>query len=163
MELPWFVLVAGVAFLGSLAPIFSVELYLVGMAVTRPELPWWGLALSIASGQLAGKLVHYAAARGAVALPWLRDPRSALGTRLTGLVRRLEILSAQRPWTCAAVVLGSSTVGLPPFTLLVPAAGAIRLPLRVLLPPAVLGRVLRFGVIAATPGVFHDLYLGVVP
>ncbi|WP_026065700.1 hypothetical protein [Actinoalloteichus spitiensis] len=159
MELPWFVWVAGVSFLGSLAPIFSVELYLVGMAFTRPELPWWGLALSIACGQLAGKLVHYAAARGVVALPWLRNPRSALGARITGLVRQLEALSAQRPWTCAAVVLGSATVGLPPFTVLVPAAGAIRLPLRVLLPPAVLGRTLRFAVIAVAPGIFRDLYL----
>ena len=59
----------GISVAGALLPLISVELFVLGMAMSGPELPWWLLALVIAAGQLGGKLLYYYAARGAIRVP----------------------------------------------------------------------------------------------
>lgn len=59
----------GISVAGALLPLISVELFVLGMALSGPELPWWLLALVIAAGQLGGKLLYYYAARGAIRVP----------------------------------------------------------------------------------------------
>ncbi len=56
----------GVSMAGALMPLISVELFVVGLALSGPDLPWWVLALVIAVGQAAGKLLYYYAAQGIV-------------------------------------------------------------------------------------------------
>ncbi|MFD0490634.1 hypothetical protein ACFQ0O_30360 [Saccharopolyspora spinosporotrichia] len=54
----------GVAVASALMPLISVELFVIGLVLKGPEVPWWALALVIAVGQIAGKMLYFYAARG---------------------------------------------------------------------------------------------------
>jgi hypothetical protein len=98
-------------------------------------VPWWLAGLVAAVGQLMGKVVHV-------------------------VHRRLEatiVRGRRRPRTAAGVVLLSSTVGLPPFTALVPAVALRGLDLRRLVPVAAVGRIARFLLLAGVPELIDRL------
>lgn len=135
-----------------IAPVFSSEIYLVGVMVSHPELPWW-LAGSVAAvGQLLGKSVHYLAARGVVELPRVLPRSGRVTGRWSRWSQRFQGACVQRPVRSAGVVLLSAVFGLPPFALVVVTSGLARLPLMVVVPPGVAGRVFRYCLLAALPG-----------
>lgn len=124
----------------AVVPVVGLEALLVGVVVLQPAVPWWLAGLAAAAGQLVGKAAHVLLARRVVAVP-------AVGSRLAGAVERCRA----HPRTAVGTVALSATVGLPPFTALVPAVAASGLDLRRLVPVAVLGRTARFLVLAAVP------------
>lgn len=56
----------GVAVTSALIPPVNLELYVIGLVLKAPQLPWWLLAVVVAVGQLSGRLVHFQIGRGAV-------------------------------------------------------------------------------------------------
>ena len=62
--LAWLGLTLGVAFGSALLPLVSVEIFLIGLAVQQPHIPWLLLGAAVAIGQVAGKLLYYYAAQG---------------------------------------------------------------------------------------------------
>lgn len=54
----------GVAVTSALLPPVNLELYLIGLVLKAPQLPWWLLAVVVAVGQLSGKLVYFQIGRG---------------------------------------------------------------------------------------------------
>ncbi|WP_258175244.1 VTT domain-containing protein [Actinopolyspora mortivallis] len=142
----------------AVVPVFSSEMYLVGVALAQPELSWWVLGPAAAVGQLVGKTVHYLAARGVLRLPrLLRRYRN----RPDGeTLRRLQAACTRHRLSGATTVFASGLVGLPPFTLVAPAAGLLKAPLTVWAPAATAGRLIRFCLLAALPGLLH---LGTLP
>ncbi|MGO1050543.1 hypothetical protein [Crossiella sp. CA198] len=139
----------GVAVGSGILPIFSVELYLVGLSAVRPDLHWFAAGLVTGAGHVLGKMVHYYAARGVLNLPWITRRINASNGRFATWFRHFQDTCAHRPWWSFFVVLLSASVGIPPYTILVVVAGAGRLPLKVLLPAALIGRVARFCVLAS--------------
>ena len=140
-------LLFGVAVGTAIMPIAGVEALLVGfMLVPGQSVPWWVAGLVAAAGQLCGKVVHLRLATRVAVIP-------AVHRRLAGTVERCR----RCPRTAAGVVLMSSTIGLPPFTALVPAVAASGLDLRPLIPVAVVGRTLRFLVLAGSPALVQWL------
>ncbi|SFE26568.1 membrane protein YqaA, SNARE-associated domain [Actinopolyspora alba] len=137
----------------AVVPVFSAEVYLVSVVLTQHGPPWWVLGPVAAVGQLLGKAVHYLAARGAVRLPRLlnRDGRRK-GWRWP---HRLGELCRRHPVGGASTVLLSGLVGVPPFAAVVLAAGMLRVPWPVWLPSAATGRVARFCLLAALPGLLR--------
>ncbi|WP_245556190.1 VTT domain-containing protein [Actinopolyspora mortivallis] len=142
----------------AVVPVFSSEVYLVSVALTQPELSWWVLGPAAAVGQLVGKTVHYLAARGALRIPRLlrRGQHRPDGATL----RRLRAACTRHRLSGATTVFASGLVGLPPFTLVAPAAGLLKAPLAVWVPAATVGRLIRFCLLAALPGLLH---LGILP
>lgn len=146
----WLLSVFAVSAGTGVVPVFSSELYLVGVMAAHPELPWW-LAGSVAAvGQLLGKSVHYLAARGVVAVPrWVDGVRWGRWSDWSG---RFQRWCRRRPLWSAGVVLVSAVVGVPPFAVVVVAGGAARLSPAVIVPSGVVGRVSRYCLVAALPG-----------
>jgi membrane protein YqaA with SNARE-associated domain len=129
-------------FLGTaVLPVVGAEAFLVAfMALHHAAVPWWVAGPVAAAGQLTGKAVHVLLAGRAAALPRVRR-------RIAGLTARCRA----RPRSATGVVLLSATVGVPPFTAVVPAVAAAGLDLRRLVPVAALGRTARFTALAAVP------------
>ncbi|MBP2475952.1 membrane protein YqaA with SNARE-associated domain [Crossiella equi] len=150
----------GVAVGSGVLPVFSVELYLVGLAAARPDLPWFWAGLVTGIGHVLGKLVHYYAARGVLDLPWVTRRLTSSTGRFARWFRHFQDTCAHRPWWSFSLVLLSASVGIPPYTVLVVVAGAGRLPLPVLLPAALLGRVARFCVLASGGTLLGTTLLG---
>lgn len=143
-------------------PLASAEAFLLGFVLLHPDpLPWWAAAIAIATGQLCGKLTHVVAARRAVASTTARRVGGGrLGTALAdplGPLSRSLGRCARNRGAVGGVVLLSSTIGLPPFTALVPAVAVAPVDLRVVVPVAVAGRLARFLLLAAVPGALGPL------
>lgn len=160
----------GVSVAGALLPLISVELFVVGMALSGPELPWWLLALVIATGQLGGKLLYYYAARGTFRVPQpllrlsralrergiLRPPdfratRVRTSGRWRRLLRRFRVLCRRRPFWAGLFLLISAVLSLPPFAATSAVAGWARVSLSTFVVTAFLGRYVRFASLAVAP------------
>ena len=132
----------------AVVPVAGIEAFLVGYLLLHPgEVPWWLAGLVAGVGQLLGKVVHLQLASRVAVVP-------AVHRRLAPTIERC----GRRPRTAAGVVLLSATVGLPPFTALVPAVAVSGLDLRRLVPVAAAGRIARFLVLAGAPELIHRLW-----
>ncbi len=126
-----------VAALSSVFPLASIEVFLVGLAITRP--PTVASALVIiacaALGQVVGKLPIYAASRRVTSLT-----RSRVAQRMLGWFTGRHTYP---------VLLASTVFGLPPFSLMATAAGLLEIPLRRFCLIVGLGRAVRFALLIA--------------
>lgn len=156
----WIASVFGVSLGSGILPVASAELYLVGVMLARPELQWWVLGPAAALGQLLGKVVQYLLARGALQLPrLLRRPVSPENTWVRRAIRFRDGC-ADRPVRSSGTVLVSGVCGIPPFAAVVLAAGVFRLPLPIVVPAGVFGRLVRFCLLAALPGLLQSWWWG---
>jgi membrane protein YqaA with SNARE-associated domain len=130
-----------VAAVSSVVPLVAIEVFLVGVALAlAPAVaPLPALVLLAAAGQLAGKLPIYYATRGAAGLS---GPHRA----------RLERVRAwiDRGRSKTLVLAASAVLGLPPFSIVATAAGALAVPVRTFCAIVFAGRALRFSVLVAT-------------
>lgn len=156
----WLGLTFGYSLLSALIPVFNAELYLIGLAAKQPQLPWWLLGITAATGQMVGKLVFYYAGRGSIALP-ARLRRKSDKERTGRFARwfaRFRDTARERPAWAFAVLLVSAAVGLPPYAASAVLAGVARVNLSVFLVSGLLGRAVRFGAIAASPGLLDSWF-----
>jgi membrane protein YqaA with SNARE-associated domain len=153
--LTWLAVSLGVAFGSALLPLVSVELYVIGLATTgKSGLPWPLLAATVALGQVAGKSLYYFAARGSLRLPALtgRGERFSLRTkRIRAWFEWLTERCRRHPGWLAGTFGVSSVLGLPPFMATTIMAGLSRMSPAVFFTAGLLGRFIRFGVLAAAP------------
>ncbi|WP_344678792.1 VTT domain-containing protein [Saccharopolyspora taberi] len=144
----------GVAVVSALMPLISVELFVIGLVLKSPDLPWWALALVIATGQIIGKMLYFYAARGVIRLPAFlrrRTERKSKG-RWAAWIERFRATCRKRPLWTGGVLLVSATASLPPFAAIVFVAGWAKVPLSTFLVTGFIGRFLRFGLLAIAPG-----------
>jgi len=121
-----------IAVVGSVIPIVSIELFLIGVAVTMGPAHAAPLIAIAAIGQTAGKLPVYYASRGVAHLG-------------RGRLERVRAWAAR--WRPDLLLATSSTLGLPPFSLLATAAGVLAIPVRRFCVVVALGRAARFAAI----------------
>ena len=143
----------GVSLASALVPLISVEVFVVGVVLHGPGLPWWLLAVVVAVGQLGGKLLHYYAARGVVRLPrFLRHRKAdAPKGRWRAWLDRFRDNCQERPVWAGGVLLFSALTSLPPFFATAVVAGWARIPLPKFLVAVFVGRFVRFAVLAIAP------------
>jgi membrane protein YqaA with SNARE-associated domain len=163
--LVWLLVTMGVAFGSALLPLISIEMFVIGLCVQRPEIPWVAIGAVVAIGQLAGKLPYYYAARGDLRLPDFlhRTPKpvdpdkppgrwARIKARWQPALDRLRDRCHHHPrWMMGATAV-SSVVGVPPFMATTVLAGLTGVTLRWFLVLTVPGRFVRFCVLAASPG-----------
>ncbi len=167
----WLGLALGVAFGSALLPLISIEIFLIGLAMQQPHIPWLCLGATVAVGQVAGKLLYYYAAKGSLRLPAfmhrskekVETPRRAAWRRRTKRLRMwVEFLREKchrhPKWMVGTYGL-SSVVGLPPFMATSVLAGMVRMSLSAFLGAGLIGRFIRFSVVAASPAVFANWIL----
>jgi membrane protein YqaA with SNARE-associated domain len=125
--------------ISSIVPIISIEVFLVGVTLARGPGDAIPLIFLATLGQVAGKLPVFFGSRAVADLPgrhqkWLARIR-AWNARLGG---RSYLLLAT-----------SAVVGLPPFSVISTAAGALAIPLRAFCIVIAAGRTLRFALLIA--------------
>ncbi|GAA0519651.1 VTT domain-containing protein [Saccharopolyspora thermophila] len=145
----------GVSVASALLPLISVELFAVGLVLKEPEIPWWLLAVVIATGQIGGKLLHYYAARGVIRLPRLfrRKSEAEREGRWRGWLETFRVSCRKRPVWTGAVLLVSAVASLPPFAAVAVVAGWAKVPLATFVITGFVGRFVRFGALAIAPGI----------
>ncbi|MFL6141340.1 MAG: hypothetical protein ACJ72N_05655 [Labedaea sp.] len=160
--LMWLGVSIAVGFGSALLPVLSVELFLVGLVTHQPGIPCLALGAAIAVGQVAGKLIYYYAARGSWQLPAflrrrprqpsLRAERFAMRTkRIRAWFGRLTERCHRHPHWMVGTYGVSSLVGVPPFMATSIMAGLVRMNLTAFISAGLLGRFVRFSLLAAAP------------
>lgn len=139
----------GVAVASAVIPVINIEIYLLGAAALAPPAMAVPLVLAATIGQMAGKVVMYFAAMGAVKLP---------GKRLQAALEGMNATLRNRPRSGGALVFASAASGFPPFFMVTVAAGAARMNLAAFVVLGFLGRFIRFAVIVALPHLVRDLF-----
>ena len=163
--LMWLAVCMGVAFGSALLPLISIEIFLIGLVSQEPGIPWLALGAVIAIGQVAGKLIYYWAAKGDLRLPALlrrgkkpltpRRHRMAMRTkRIRAMIERITERCHRHPRWMVGTYSVSSVVGVPPFMATSVLAGMARMKLSAFLSAGLLGRFIRFSVLAASPAIF---------
>lgn len=166
----WLCVAFGVAFGSAVAPVISIELFVISFASATPGMHWLLIGAIVAAGQVAGKLLYYLGARGSIRLPKplhdrlhrerVREPsaRRERWQAMTKRIRRwLEALRERchrHPYWMNGTYGVSSVVGLPPFMATTVLAGLVHMRIGVFLTTGLLGRFIRFSVLAAAPAVF---------
>lgn len=142
------VLLAAAMGVGSaLLPILNAEAYALVAVAARPRFVVPVVA-ALAVGQTVGKLVLFEAGRRGST--YVRERRSTKPRR----ARRTDRWSARvnaalaRPRTAVPVVLAAASVGLPPLAIVSVAAGAAGQQRSIFGATCLVGRLVRFGVIA---------------
>lgn len=168
---PWLCVALAVAIGTAIVPFVSVELFVVGFALQRPDISWALIAAVVAVGHVGGKLFYYYAARGSFHLPRVlrRQPRPKVMTdrrlrwqlrtkRVRGWIAWLrEKCEAHPRWMFGTYSL-SAVGGLPPFMAMTVLAGLVRMKVAAFLSAGIIGRFIRFSLIAASPAVFHGWF-----
>jgi membrane protein YqaA with SNARE-associated domain len=155
------VLTTGVAAGSALLPLISVEVFVLGLMALHPALPVLAIGAAAGIGQLLGKVPFFLAARGSIRLPRLlrrERPLSPRRFRLQLLAKRVRsAVDAVRErclrhprWLFGSYAV-SSVTGLPPLLATTVLAGAGRMPVALFLTTGILGRTIRFTLLAAAP------------
>jgi membrane protein YqaA with SNARE-associated domain len=166
--LGWLCLTLGVAFGSALVPLMSAELFVIGLVSTQPGVHWLAIGGVVAVGQIAGKLLYYLAARGSIRLPkFLHDRlhrervpserRERWRRRTNGVRAKLDALRERchrHPHWMTGTYGISSVTGLPPFMATSVLAGLANMRMSTFVTAGVIGRWIRFSLLAASPGLF---------
>lgn len=104
-----------------------------------------GVLAAFSAGHVMGKMAWYSAGR---AEQWIRSPR------IRAQIEKAKVAAAEHPTASVGVIASSATLSLPPFHLLTLAAGIVKEPPVRFALVAFVGRLVRFGAIAAFPGLF---------
>jgi membrane protein YqaA with SNARE-associated domain len=166
--LGWLFVTLGVAFGSALLPLISVEVFVLGLVASQPSVPWLAIGGAVAVGQIAGKLIYFLAARGSITLPQklhdrlhrVREPSArrerwqlrtkALRAKLDGLRERCH----RHPHWMLGTYGVSSIIGMPPFMATSVLAGLAKMSLSMFIGAGLVGRWIRFSVLAASPALF---------
>ncbi len=143
----------GVSVASALLPLISVELFVVGLVLEGPHIPWWALALVIAIGQMGGKTLYYYAAQGIIKLPRFlhrKTKKERTGRWRTWLDGFRDSCQHRPVWT-GVVLLVSAVASLPPYAATAIVAGWARIPLATFLITGFVGRFTRFAALAVAP------------
>jgi membrane protein YqaA with SNARE-associated domain len=128
----------------AVAAFLALEAYLAVAAVddTYPSVV---LAAVAAAGQVAGKLLWYAAGAGTTRLPWLRGKLES--PKVAAAMTRWRDRTDGRPVYTGLVLLASAFAGLPPFMLMSVVAGVLRVRMWLFLGTGLVGRFFRFWIV----------------
>lgn len=148
----------GYSFASALLPVIPAELWIVALTTRLPGTGPVIIAITLAAlGQMAGKILIYLVARGAVDLPWIRRRTTAKG-KWSLRMARAQAWTEQRPWGPSALCFVSGVVGIPPFALVTVLLGVMKMDWRLFLVTGFAGRWLRFGIAALAPGAITWLF-----
>jgi membrane protein YqaA with SNARE-associated domain len=141
----------GTAFASALLPIINIEAFLIALEAARgPGTAWW-FALVATVGQMVGKVLIFAAGRGALRLPAFAGRKTRPGKRWD--LSRVQQRLSQHPGKAGWFVFLSAAVGIPPFAIVSLLAGVAGMRLSTFVVAGSVGRYLRFLGFALLPAV----------
>ena len=88
----------GFALLGSVIPIFNVEIYLAALATQIPPSAVIPLSIAAGAGQAAGKVVWYHASLRSMEMPWMQ--KRLAKPKFRARYERWHRVVNGHPWAC---------------------------------------------------------------
>lgn len=125
--------------ISSVVPLISIEVFLVGITLAHGAGDGAALIVLATLGQVLGKLPVYLGARAVVQLPGRHQ-------RWIERARAWNVRLGNRSYLLLAT---SAVIGLPPFSIISTAAGALAIPPRAFCLVIAVGRALRFAMLIA--------------
>jgi membrane protein YqaA with SNARE-associated domain len=126
-----------IAAISSALPLVSIEMFLVGLTLVRGAGDAAAIIACATAGQVLGKLPVYYAVRRLGELPG----------RQRKWVERIRAWATSTGVGSHAVLAASALLGLPPFSIISTAAGALAIRARTFCLVVALGRALRFALL----------------
>ncbi len=154
----------GFGVVSAVVPVVNAEAYVVGsqMTAVAGAVP---IAVGIGIGQMVGKLILFLSVRQGKELPFIRhrraearrEPVSPARVRLRAAVVRLLELVGQKRWGLPIVLL-AAVVGMPPLYAVALLAGATTMRVLWFASAVLVGRVIRFVLLALGIGGLHNWF-----
>ncbi len=145
--------------LGSVVPIFNVEVYLVAIAAAIPSSAVIPVAIAAGAGQAAGKVVWYHGTLHSMRLPWMQ--RRLESPKFKARYERWHRVVNGKPWTGAALTFASGLVGVPPLLVMGVMGGALKMNQVIFFTAIFLGRFLQsWAILAGLTSLFGLTALG---
>jgi len=143
----------GLAYVSAILPLVNAEVLAVSYAALLGSTPKGVLlaAAAVSVGQMMGKATIYWMARGAAV---------SVSEKRRRKIERWEARFARSPRAITLFVLASSAVSIPPFYATCILAGVFRTNFAAFFVAGFLGRLARFGAVAAFPGWVAGLLKG---
>ena len=140
------------SFGSALIPILNAEAYVAVAANAHPAAL---IALIAAMGQMVGKTLWFYAGAHAERLPWIHRKMDRPKSRAS--MEKWQQRTQGRPWFTAALLFASAWAGIPPYAVIAALAGVLRVNLLVFLVTGLVGRFLRFWMVAEAATSLFDL------
>lgn len=140
------------SFGSALVPILNAEAYIVVAANSYPALL---IAVVASVGQMVGKVLWYYAGANAEKLPYIHRKMERPKTRAS--MEKWQARTQGRPWFTALLLFVSAWAGIPPYAVMAALAGVLRVNIVVFLVTGLVGRFLRFWIVAAAATSLFDL------
>ncbi|HSX68218.1 hypothetical protein [Nocardioides sp.] len=137
----------GYSILGSVVPLFNVELYLVAIAAAIPESAIIPVSIAAGAGQAAGKVVWYHASLRSMSMPWMQ--RRLEKPKFKARYERWHKVVNGHPLAGAGLTFASGLVGVPPLLVMGVLGGALRMNQVLFFGAIFLGRTLQSWAILA--------------
>jgi membrane protein YqaA with SNARE-associated domain len=131
----------GFSLLGSLIPIFNVEVYLIAIATQLPRSAVIPVAIAAGAGQTLGKIAWYHASARSMDLPFVQ--RRFEKPKFKASFERWERVINGHPWAGAGITFASGLIGFPPLLVIGAIGGALRMNQAVYISMIFLGRTLQ--------------------
>ena len=154
----------GFGVVSAVVPVVNAEAYVVGsqMTAVAGAVP---IAVGIGIGQMVGKLILFLSVRQGKELSFIRHrraqarnaPVSQTRVRLRAAVARLLELVGQKRWGLPIVLL-AAVLGLPPLYAVALLAGATTMRVLWFASAVLVGRVIRFVLLALGIGGLHNWF-----
>lgn len=139
----WSIFGASVA--SALVPVINIEAILA-LAVSRSPGVALGLVAAAAVGQMVGKILWYWGGMHVERAPWVR--KHVQKPKVAANLEKWHARADGRPWFTAGLLFVSAWIGLPPYAVTAVLAGVLRVHFAVFLLTGLLGRALRFWMVA---------------
>lgn len=137
----------GFSLLGSVVPIFNVEVYLVAIATQIPSSAVIPVSIAAGAGQALGKVVWYHGTSRSMNMEWMK--RRLEKERFQRSYAKWQRVINGHPLSGAALTFSSGLIGLPPLLVMGVLAGAVRMNQVVFFSAVFLGRTLQSWAILA--------------
>jgi len=137
----------GFSLLGSVIPIFNVEIYLAALATQIEPSAVIPLSIAAGAGQAAGKVVWYHASLRSMEMPWMQKRLEK--PKFKARYERWHRVVNGHPWAGAGLTFASGLVGIPPLLVMGVLGGALRMNQAVFFGAIFLGRTLQSWAILA--------------
>jgi membrane protein YqaA with SNARE-associated domain len=137
----------GYSILGSVIPLFNVEVYLVAMAAAIPPSAIIPVAIAAGAGQAAGKVIWYHGSLRSMNMPWMQ--RRLEKPKFKARYERWEKVVNGHPLAGAGLTFASGLVGVPPLLVMGVLGGALKMNQVIFFGAIFLGRALQSWAILA--------------
>jgi len=141
-------LLAGTLLMGiasAMCPLLNIEVYMAGVGALGGSVGLWPVAIAAAAGQTMGKLIWYEV--GASSMRWPFIAKKMQSPKFQKCFNSMQGQIGRRGLMGVALLLLSSTVGLPPLAIMAVLCGQLRLDRVAFVGVVFVGRVLRFAVV----------------